>query len=221
MEKLQILVKYLLALSLIYFSTALLLFGNEVAKTRKTIPILIEKLDSIENSQNILEVLRLAEQITQNTAQVSDGISALRKDLPKIYSEVEKTRKVIPGILEEIRAVRSDLPVFYDEVEKTRAVVPEILEEVRALRQELPKLMAETGALLKRAEKASDKAGKGAIHGVIKGIITAPLNLIESGISEVKEKISGKKERQDPHGAPESLFLIIRYLSAPILRAPP
>ena len=69
MEKLQILVKYLLALSLIYFSTALLLFGNEVAKTRKTIPILIEKLDSIENSQNILEVLRLAAQITQNTAQ--------------------------------------------------------------------------------------------------------------------------------------------------------
>ena len=193
MEKLQIIGKYLMALALVYFSTALLLFVHEVAETRRAIPILIEKLDSIENSQNIQEVLRLAAQITQNTVQISDEISAFRKDLPAIYTEVEKTRNVIPGILEELRAVRNDLPAFYAEVEKTRAIVPEILEEVRALRKELPKLMAETGALLDRAEKASDEAGKGAVHGVIKGIITTPINVIESGISDVKEKIIGKE----------------------------
>ena len=193
MEKFQIIGKYLMALALIYFSTALLLFVHEVAETRKAIPILIEKLDSIENSQNIREVLRLAAQITQNTVQISDEISAFRKDLPAIYTEVEKTRNVIPGILEELRAVRGDLPAFYAEVEKTRAIVPEILEEVRALRKELPRLMAETGALIDRAEKASDEAGKGAVHGVIKGIITTPINVIESGISDVKEKIIGEE----------------------------
>ncbi len=195
MDKLQILSKYLLSLALIYFSTSLLLLVNEIGQTRKALPILIEKLDSIENSENIQEVLRLAVEVTKNTAHVSDEVSAFRKDLPKLYSEVEKTRNVIPGILEEVRAVRSDLPVFYTEIEKTRAVVPEMLEEVRALRKEMPKLLAETGALLDRAEKASDKAGKGAVHGVIKGIITTPLHVIESVISNVKEKVIGKEEK--------------------------
>lgn len=195
MDKLQILSKYLLSLALIYFSTSLLLFVNEIGQTRKALPILIEKLDSIENSANVQEVLRLAVEVTKNTAHVSDQVSAFRKDLPKIYREVEKTRKIIPGILEEVRAVRSDLPVFYNEVDKTRAVIPEVLIEVRALRKEMPKLLAETGALLDRAEKASDRAGKGAVHGVIKGIFTTPLHVIESVISDVKEKISGKEEK--------------------------
>ena len=195
MEKLQILSKYLLSLALIYLSTSLLLFVQEVAKTREAIPLLIEKLDSIENSENIQEVLRLAVQVTQNTAHVSDEVSAFRKDLPTIYTQVKKTRNVIPGILEELRAVRSELPEFYTEVEKTRATIPEILIEVRALRKELPKLIAETGTLLKRAEKASDKAGKGAVHGVIKGIITTPFHVIESVISGVKEKIIGEEEK--------------------------
>ena len=193
MEKLQIIGKYLLSLSLIYFSTALLLFVHEVAETRKSVPILIEKLDSIENSQNIQEVLRLAAQITQNTVQISDEISAFRKDLPALYTEVEKTRVIIPGILEEARAIRSDLPAFYAELEKTRAIVPEMLKEVKALRSELPRLLAETGTLIDRAEKASDEAGKGAVHGLIKGIITTPLHVIESGLSDVNEKLSGKE----------------------------
>lgn len=196
MEKLQIFVKYLMALSIIYFSTTLLLFVNEVERTRKALPLLIEKLDSLENSQNIKEVLSLTAQITLNTANVADEITAFRKDLPTIYSEVEKTRKVIPDILGELNAVRTDLPTFYREVAKTRAIIPEILTEVRALRKELPKLVAETRVLLDRAEKASDDAGKGAVHGVIKGIITAPINVIESGISGISETISGDKESQ-------------------------
>ena len=196
MEKLKLFGKYLFSLAIIYFSTSILLFANEVGNTRKALPILIEKLDAIENSKNIQEVLRLAVQITENTAHVSNGISAFSKELPGIYREVEKTRAVIPGILEEIRAVRGDLPLFYSEVDKTRSVVPDILEEVRALRQELPKLVAETRDLIKRAEKASDKAGKGAVQGVIKGIITAPINVIESGISDVKEKVSDQKKNK-------------------------
>ena len=194
MKKLQIIGKYLMALSLIYFSTALLLFVHEVAETRRAIPVLIEKLDSIKNSQNIQEVLRLAAQITKDTVRISDEISAFRKDLPALYAEVEKTRNLIPGVLDEVRAIRSDLPAFYAELEKTRAIVPEILQELQALRSEIPILLAETKALLKRAEKVSDDAGKGAVHGVIKGIITTPLHVIESGIADVKEKIIGKEE---------------------------
>ena len=193
MEKLQILSKYLMALALIYFSTTLLLFVYEVAETRRAVPILIEKLDSIENSENIQEVLRLAAHITKDTARISGEISAFRKDLPALYTEVEKTRNVIPGILDEVRAVRSDLPAFYAELEKTRAIVPEILQELQALRSELPILLAKTETLLKRAKKVSDEAGKGAVHGVIKGIITTPLHVIESGISDVKEKVIGKE----------------------------
>lgn len=196
MEKLQIFSKYLMALALVYFSTTLLLFVQEVTRTRKALPLLIEKLDSIENSDNIQEVLRLAVQITKNTAHVSDEVSAFRKDLPTIYREVEKTRNVIPDILEELRAIQSNLPEFYAEVEKTRSIVPEILKEVRALREELPNLIAETETLLKRAEKVSDEAGKGAVHGVIKGVITAPLNVIESGISGISDAVSGKEESQ-------------------------
>lgn len=197
MEKLQIFSKYLMALALVYFSTTLLLFVHEVTKTRKALPLLIEKLDSIENSENIQEVLRLAVQITKNTAHVSDEVSAFRKDLPTIYREVEKTRNVIPDILEELRAIQSNLPEFYAEVEKTRSIVPEILKEVRALREELPNLIAETETLLKRAEKVSDEAGKGAVHGVIKGVITAPLNVIESGISGISDAVSGNEDPKE------------------------
>jgi len=195
MDKLQILSRYLLSLALIYFSTSLLLFVNEVAETRKALPLLIEKLDSIENSENILEILRLAVQVTKNTAHVSDEVAAFRKDLPEIYTELDKTRKLIPGILEEIRAVRSDLPLFYSEVEKTRVVVPEVVNEVRDLRKEMPRIIAEAGALLDKAEKASDKAGKGAVHGVVKGIITTPLHVIESVISDVKDKVIEKEKK--------------------------
>lgn len=222
MEKLQLIGKYLLALAIIFLSTALLLFVNEVGQTRKAIPQLIEKLDSIENSENIIKVLTLAAQITENTAKVSGEVSDLRKDLPTLYSElektralvpgilkesesirrdlpelyaqVEKTRALIPGIMEEVETVRRELPLFYSEVEKTRLLIAQTLEEVKAVRKEAPQFIADTEKLIKKARKASDEAGKGAVHGVVKGVITAPLDVIESGISGVKETVTGKEE---------------------------
>ena len=211
MEKLALLSKYLLSLAIIYFSTVLLLLVNEAAETRKAIPLLIDKLDSIENSENILEVLRMAAQITGNTARVSEEVTAIRKDLPALYSEIDKTRAVIPGILEEVKAVRDELPGLYTEVDKTRNLIPEILKEmestrnlvpniineVKAVREDTPKLLANTSDLLDRAQKISDEAGKGAVHGAVKGVLTAPLNVLESGFSTVKDTVTGKEKERN------------------------
>lgn len=224
MEKFQLIGKYLIALALIYFSTVLLLLVHEAAQTRKAIPQLIEKLDSIENSENIIKVLSLAAQITGDTAKISGEVSDLRKGLPALYAEVEKTRALIPGILKESEAIRHDLPELYAQVEKTRALIPGIikevetvrrelplfysevektgllvsqaLEEIKAVRKEAPQFIADTEKLIREAKKAGDEAGKGAVHGVVKGVITAPLDVIESGISGVKEKVTGKEETE-------------------------
>lgn len=227
MERFQLIAKYLMAAAIIYFSTVFLFFVTEATNIRETIPGILDRVDNIEKSENLIEALRLAARISDNTAKISADVAKLREELPGLYSEIDKTRALVPVIVEEIKAVRAELPRLYEEVDKTRAAVPIIVDEVKAVRGELPrlyeevdktratvpvivdevkavreeapKILADTEALVDRASKISKEAGKGAVHGVVKGVITSPIDILESGFTTIKDSVtdSGKAGAED------------------------
>lgn len=205
MEKIQIISKIIFSFSLAYFATALILFTLEISNTRKEIPVLLDKVEAMENNSNITKIITLANDVT---IQVKE----LKKEIPNILTEVEEIRKVIPNILKQVEAINKNIPSVLEEVKQTRKTLPSILKESEQIREAIPPILKESKELradlpeiLRRTENITNNmeniatdAGSGAIKGTIKGIFTLPGDIIrgtaEKVVGEDNDENREKKE---------------------------
>ena len=157
MEKLQIATKALFSIALIYLASVLLMMVLEVRQTREAIPDILRQVEQIEMDSDISEILK-------QVAQITDEISP---------------------IVKEVSAIREEIPAILHEVKETRATVPAVLQEVAAVRKEAPELLDKTQKLMTDAPQISARAGQGAAEGAVKGLITAPVDLIEGGVKNI------------------------------------
>ena len=179
MEKLQIASKILLSLALIYFSTAMIMFVIEVGKTRVVIPEILDAVSRLKVDAGIPKILTQLSEITEE-------ISLVRKEIPAILLQVEKTREAIPSILEQVKQVNSHIPEILRQVEETRKTIPPILEELAAVREALPESLA-------KAQKIVDDANEiSVVGGVAKGVVSAPFKLFKKDGEESIPEEEGK-----------------------------
>jgi surface antigen len=102
-----------------------------------------------------------------------------------LVSEVEKTRKMVPDILEQVEAtnheiagVRELVPGILTEIQNTNVTVDKAVIEIRETREAIPGIMDRADRLVLSAGEAGKEAGKGAVSGVIGGIIAAPFGVV-------------------------------------------
>jgi uncharacterized coiled-coil DUF342 family protein len=117
-----------------------------------------------------------------------------KASMPEILAEVRQVRETVPKILAESRAIREDAPKVIASLDKasdavqaaskemreTRPLVPGILEEVKTTREALPDLLDQAEAITQNARQVGEEAGQGAVGGMITGVLTSPLRLMES-----------------------------------------
>jgi surface antigen len=140
---------------------------SEAEKTRKAVPVILADVEKV-------------------SGQIDGTVKLLPDIIDPILEETEKTRILIPDVLEQIRVTNSEVakiqklvPEVLEEVRLIRSeLVPPILEEVRKTREELPLLMDRADQLIAGADEAGRTAGKGAMTGMIGGILSMPFDVV-------------------------------------------
>lgn len=171
----------------------------QIQYLRVEIPTLIEKIDA-----TVLRVTPIITEISQLQAvlpsiieqsqgyqvllpQVLTRIDDINQHIPAIIQEVEKVRSEIPPILEQTEAWRKVVPDMLTRVDNTNATIsnvnqqiPSILDESVALRHDVPTMLTQAQTLVNQAETAGKQASKGVVSGVLGGIFSSPLQLIDT-----------------------------------------
>ena len=116
-----------------------------------------------------------------------------REQIPSVLSEVAKSREQLPAILDTANNVSNAVVVAAGEMEKTRPLVPQVLDQVEKTRNAMPGIMDRAEDLISQAKTAGREASKGAVTGVLTGIVTAPFDII----GNVGKKVIGAGEEED------------------------
>jgi phospholipid/cholesterol/gamma-HCH transport system substrate-binding protein len=86
------------------------------------------------------------EETTQNASKVS-------RDLPQLFSEVDRAIKEVPRILEDVKKATSDLPRVMGDVQKAAGDAPAITENVKEITKDVKVI---TGNVKKASEEIPD-----------------------------------------------------------------
>jgi surface antigen/uncharacterized protein YoxC len=167
--------------------------------------------------QQLPELLASVESTSQKVEPVLHEVDAIRDLIPSILAESKAIRELIPGVVTEVSEVRKALPPLVDTSAKAinnasdaiRTIepqIPAVLTEVRKTREALPGILDRAERVVTSAQTAGQKAGAGAVQGVLGGIVTAPFKLI-GGVGKDLKSMMGFDEHHVFTGADEQLAL--------------
>ena len=197
---------HLLSLSLFCLAGALVYFTVTLAGIASDLPVLIKEVQAaqdrfdpvVEEAHSIQalipEILDQSERIRQEIGPIVDEVGSLREQLPSLLEEASRYREAIPSVLQEAAAYREQIPALLEqiesiqlqippllaEIENARETIPSILAEVEAVREAIPGYLREANEISQNLDTIGQKAGEGAVQGVVTGIIKTPVNLMSN-----------------------------------------
>ncbi len=198
----------LLSLSLFCLALTGVYFTIELSKIREQIPLILQQVEKTSEQiapvvSEVPQIRQLIEPIIEEVGKtretipsILEEVRATRKLVDPVLKEVDLTRQslneLIPSVVEEVAATRKELPNMLitvdkasaavqsisEEVGKVRPLVPAVLEEVQKTRDAIPDTLDRTEKIVASAKDLGAEAGKGAVGGVITGIVSAPMNIV-------------------------------------------
>lgn len=189
----------LLSAALFALALALTYFAYQIGALRRQIP----------------ELLAAVEQTSLKVEPMVREAGAIRDTISPILKEVKAVRELVPGVMAEVQAVRQALPPLIDTGAKAinnasdavRVIeprIPAVLSEMRKTREALPGILDRAEQVVARAGAVGQKAGEGAVKGVIGGIVSAPFQLI-GGVGKGLTGLIGLENRREFTAADEKL----------------
>jgi surface antigen len=186
-EKTKLVGTLALSFSLFCLALAIGYVGYGLTGWLKQVPAILSLVS--DTSGQIAPVLENVTEVEHLIPPIIEEMAAVRKTVDKAVVEVGNTREAVPGILADLELVTREventvgqLPGVIDpvlvEVGKTRETIPDILEEVRLTREAMPVLMDRADQLIANAGKAGQQVGKGAMTGMVGGIISMPFGIV-------------------------------------------
>ena len=212
MQYLKSLSIVILSAAISYLAYSLLEISREVAQVRQQLPVLLDKVEKIEQGADIDAWLTLANNLNQQIPDVlqrvdsvNQSVACINQQLPGILKEVNHIRnETVPSVLTEVKAVRTTtVPAVLSEVKEVRTkTVPPVLAEVAATRKMVPGTLTEVNKLIDKAQTAGKDAAEGAVQGTVKGILLTPVHLLESAgeaigdaVEDEEANVEGKKNQ--------------------------
>lgn len=167
---------YLLALSLFSLAGAIIYFTWELAQVREEIPAILASVE--QTSGEIEPVVKEIAAINEQIPPVLSEVTEIRKLVPPMLEEVRLTREQIPAILQESGKIREQVPSVLQESARIREQIPSILTEVEKSREMVPPTLDRVDQMIANARTVGQESGKGAVTGVITGILAAPFTIV-------------------------------------------
>jgi surface antigen/uncharacterized protein YoxC len=163
----------LLSVGLFVLAVAMAYFAYQLGRVREELPALLAQVEST----------------ARKVEPVLHEVDALRELVPSILKEVKATSEVVAATVAETAELRKALPPMIDTSAAAinnasaalRAVephIPAVLKEVKQTREALPGILDRADQVAGHAQAMGKAAGKGAVSGLLGGIVTAPFSLI-------------------------------------------
>ncbi|MEH6469935.1 MAG: hypothetical protein V7752_01685 [Halopseudomonas sp.] len=213
-------VKLTLAISGFSLAAAVAYIGWELNQYRHDIPNMLAQIE--QTSERIDPLVSEVAGVLQQVPSIMEEVARVREQIPPILEEIAQTRAMIPAILAESGQIRQQVPVIMDEVaatreqipavlksvdhmsgsvrlvaseiEATRPLVPQVLEQVELTRDAIPPMLSRGEQMIAQAQSAGHDASKGAVTGMLSGIVAAPFSLFGSlgrslGLSSTEQEL--------------------------------
>ena len=190
-----------ISFSLLCLAGSIFFFGYELSGWRKELPDMLSTLE--ETSGQIAPALENVSEIEELIPPILEEVAAVRKTVDGLVAEVQSTREALPELLADLELITrqienttGQLPAVIDplveEVGKSREVIPDILKEIentnatignavaeiQLTREAIPGIMDRADQIVAHAGEVGVNAGKGAVTGMLGGLITAPFGVV-------------------------------------------
>lgn len=163
MEKTKLIGSYLVALSVFLLALSIFNFTYQISAIDEDMSLVLKELNkAIEKTEPILKEAEL-----------------YRIEISKLLNEAKEIRVLVPKVTSEVSQVRQSIPSILRETEEIRKLVPSILKEASAVRKSAPSLLDKANLIVINADKATQKAGEGAVAGIFTGIIKTPFKILK------------------------------------------
>ena len=227
----------LFSFSLLALACSLTYFGYALIRVIEQIPKVLEQLDKTSMTvepitAQIPDVLETVNQVSATIPSVVEEAKAYRQLVPEILAEVKTLRETLPEVLSRVDAidtrvqeVNAQLPSILDTadsavlavnqtnqtVKEVVPLVPDVLDEVEKTRAEIPGYITRVEQVVASAKDISEEAGKGAVKGVLKGIITTPFDFLAGAEKSIMNRFKGdiKLTEEDAHFVTESIKVLL------------
>ena len=169
---------------------------GEIDQLQRTIKPMISEIQNLQKTTAPQLITQIDYMQKETIPNILEEVHQTREQMPHILEQIELTRKTLPAVLERIDQVTLAADVITVEIGKLRETIPDILIEVEQTREAIPDMLDRADQLIGKAETISQHAGEGAVSGVVKGVITAPLDII-SGMGKSTVEHMGIHDTSD------------------------
>lgn len=224
MEKILAATRFVFAIAIMALAWSIYSFTMEAKQVRTELPSLLTQIDQtaqritpvIEEVQKIQaiipSILEQSAEYQKAIPEVLARVDDINRQIPTIIAEVENVRDAIPPILKQTQNWHRSLPSILKQIDETNQTIaqtnkqiaatskqiPAILAESEAVRKAMPEIISQAEDLVQHAERAGREASKGAVTGVIGGILSSPFQLVDSLTSQtfgVKDESYSDKDK--------------------------
>ena len=194
---------FCLSAAIAYFAYAVVQVVNQIPSILTQIESINKGIEGTEDTlkplvNQIPDILKTVEHVNDSIPSVVKEVEAIRKTVPQLLNEVNATRESLPDVYlrvdrmqDQIDQLQNDVPKILqtsndavqvihrtnDTVEKALPVVPKVLDQVVETRKVIPGYLDRVDVIVDNSKEISEQIGKGAITGVLKGVITSPFEL--------------------------------------------
>ena len=190
MTKTRTVATYFLGLALFSFAGSLGYLTYTISGVARMLPGLLDDVSLVlqESDSIIAEV----EKVRISIPPILEETARIRSQIPIIIEQVEKIRNSIPSILEETALIRTQIPPVVSglnkaseavntisiEIKESRPVVTDFTQELSTIRQAIPPILDKAEVVIQQAEGVGKEAGKDAVLGAIRGIVSSPFAVV-------------------------------------------
>lgn len=172
-EQAVLLGKAILGAGMTLLAAGLGYFSYQLGAARYELPTLLTQVEN--TSQKVEPVLHEAGAIRELVPAILKETKAIREVIAVTVTEAAALRKALPPLVDTSAAAVNNVSRAAQAMEPH---IPSVLSEIQKTREALPGILDRAENMAGRAEKIGQSAGKGAVTGMLGGIITAPFKLI-------------------------------------------
>ena len=146
MDKYTFIARLSFSFALLALAAALTYFSYSISLLVREVPQIISGTDTA--STNIARILDESHEIRKMIPGVMLEVRAVHEKVPAVLAEVEKIRELVVPLIAETSAIQQQIPSIIEEVAAVRKSMPPVLAELAAYRESLvPELLAESSAI--------------------------------------------------------------------------
>jgi|GEM_PF-2477210 len=158
---------------------------DEMSAVRQQIPDILARVDRLQ-----MQVDALQQDIP---LLIDNNVPAILARVDKMQLQIEQVQAELPKILSTMDSTTQVIAETNQQIANITPLIPQILQEVATVRGEIPGYFDRAEGLVADTRDVTEEAGKGMFTGLLKGIVSAPFELLRAPANMFGDDLKNKR----------------------------